>query len=71
MTRTDLPAGGDPARTTVFTIVSRNYLHFALNLMASVLEHLPGTRRVVVLCDAIEGVPELPSGVELLGIEGK
>jgi hypothetical protein len=47
MTRTD------PARTTVFTIVSRNYLHYALNLMASVALHLPGTRRVViVLCDA-------------------
>ncbi len=57
------------ARTTAFTIVSRNYLHFALNLMASVAAHLPGTRRVVVLCDAAEGVPALPAGVELLGID--
>ncbi len=63
MTRTD------PARTTVFTIVSRNYLHFALNLMASVALHLPATRRVVVLCDASPGVPDLPPGVELLAID--
>jgi glycosyltransferase involved in cell wall biosynthesis len=59
----------NPARTTVFTIVSRNYLHFALNLMASVAVHLPGTRRVVVLCDAADGVPPPPAGVELLGID--
>lgn len=58
-----------PDRTTVFTIVSRNYLHFALNLMASVAAHLPGTRRVVVLCDAADGVPSPPAGVELLGID--
>ena len=63
------PASTDPARTTVFTIVSRNYLHFALNLMASVQAHLPGTRRVVVLCDARDDVPELPPGVQLLGID--
>lgn len=64
------PAGAaDPARTTVFTIVSRNYLHFALNLMASVARHLPGTRRVVVLCDASDGVPPPPAGVEWLGID--
>ncbi len=59
----------DPARTCVFTIVSRNYLHFALNLMASVAEHLPGTRRVVVLCDARAGVSEAELGVPVLGIE--
>lgn len=59
----------DPARTTVFTIVSRNYLHFALNLMSSVAGHLPGTRRVVVLCDAPDGVPPLPEGVERLDID--
>jgi glycosyltransferase involved in cell wall biosynthesis len=59
----------DPSSTTVFTIVSRNYLHFALNLMASVAQHLPGTRRAVVLCDAADGVPALPEGVELIPIE--
>lgn len=59
----------NPERTTVFTIVSRNYLHFALNLMASVARHLPGTRRVVVLCDARDGVPPPPAGVEWLGID--
>lgn len=59
----------DPSRTTIFTIVSRNYLHFALNLMASVHMHLAGTRRVVVLCDARDEVPALPAGVELLGID--
>jgi glycosyltransferase involved in cell wall biosynthesis len=57
-----------PERSTVFTIVSRNYLHFALNLMDSVAAHLPGTRRVVVLCDDAAGVPALPAGVELIGI---
>lgn len=55
--------------TLVFTIVSRNYLHFALNLMASVERHLPGTQRVIVLCDAREQLPELPAGIELLGID--
>lgn len=66
----DLRGGhNDPTLTTVFTIVSRNYLHFALNLMASVAAYLPGTRRVVVLCDAADGVPALPAGVELLGID--
>ena len=60
--------GAVAARTTVFTIVSRNYLHFALNLMDSVACHLPGTRRVVVLCDDVADVPPLPAGIELLGI---
>lgn len=65
------PAAPGPAsdQTLVFTIVSRNYLHFALNLMASVEQHLPGTRRVIVLCDARDQLPELPAGVELLGID--
>jgi len=64
------PPAANPsaAATAVFTIVSRNYLHFALNLMASVAEQLPGTRRVIVLCDADDGVPPLPEGIELLPI---
>ena len=59
----------EPGRTTVFTIVSRNYLHFALNLMESVGRFLPGTRRAVVLCDAADGLPALPEGIELLRID--
>ena len=55
--------------TVVFTIVSRNYFHFALNLMASVAEHLPGTRRVVVICDERQGIDSPDPGIELLGIE--
>ena len=56
-------------RTAVFTIVSRNYLHFAINLMASVAEHLPGTRRVVAICDELEGLESPDPGIELVGIE--
>jgi glycosyltransferase involved in cell wall biosynthesis len=55
--------------TVVFTIVSRNYFHFALNLMASVAEHLPGTRRVVAICDECEGLVAPDPQIELLGIE--
>lgn len=56
-------------RTAVFTIVSRNYFHFALNLMASVKRHLPGARRVVAICDAVDGLMSPESGVELVGVE--
>ncbi len=59
----------EPGHTTVFTIVSRNYLHFALNLMDSVGRFLPGTRRAIVLCDAAEGLPAMPQGIELLRID--
>ncbi len=55
--------------TVVFTIVSRNYFHFAVNLMASVAEHLPGTRRVVAICDELEGLVSPDPGIEMLGIE--
>ncbi len=61
----DTPQGDG---SCVFTIVSRNYFHFALNLMASVAVHLPGCRRVVVVCDELDGLDPTP-GVELLGIE--
>lgn len=65
-----VPMSDSPSeRTTVFTIVSRNYLHFALNLMASVAQHLPGTRRVIVLCDDADDVPTPPADVELIGID--
>ncbi len=56
-------------RTAVFTIVSRNYFHFAVNLMASVKQHLPGARRVVAICDAVDGLVSPDPGVELVGVE--
>lgn len=63
------PPTPDPTRTCVFTIVSRNYFHFALNLMTSVAQHLPGARRVVVVCDATEGLDAGDTGIELLSID--
>ncbi|WFB37462.1 glycosyltransferase [Kiritimatiellota bacterium B12222] len=36
----------------VFTICSRNYLHYAITLMESVRIHQPDLRRIVALCDA-------------------
>ena len=67
--------GHSEERTVVFTIVSRNYFHFAQNLMASVATHLPGCRRVVAICDEAEGLYCADAGIELvavdqLGIEG-
>ncbi len=56
-------------RTAVFTIVSRNYFHFAVNLMASVKRHLPGARRVVAICDAVDGLISPDPDVELVGVE--
>jgi glycosyltransferase involved in cell wall biosynthesis len=43
-------------RVCVFTIVAKNYLHYAINLMSSVAEFMPGARRVVALCDRPDGV---------------
>lgn len=65
----DESAGSAGQGTVVFTIVSRNYFHFAANLMASVAEHLPGTRRVVAICDELEGLVSPDPGIELLGIQ--
>lgn len=45
-----------PSRTCLFTIVSRNYLHFACTLMESVAVHAPWMERVVCLCDSDEGL---------------
>jgi glycosyltransferase involved in cell wall biosynthesis len=56
-------------RTCVFTIVSRNYLHYALNLMESVAAFLPHTHRTIVLCDAGEGVDLTDAGIELIDID--
>ena len=53
----------------VFTIVSRNYFHFALNLMASVAQHVPQARRVVAICDELQGLESPDPGIELVGIE--
>lgn len=48
--------------TTVFTIVAKNYLHYAINLMNSVAKYMPEARRVVALCDRMDGInlEELP-----------
>ena len=40
----------------VFTIAAKNYLHYAINLMSSVAEFMPGARRVVALCDRPDGL---------------
>lgn len=69
MINDDLPEPIDASRTCVFTIVSRNYLHYALNLMVSVSEHMPGTRRAIVLCDASDDLPALPDGIKMLTID--
>ncbi len=42
--------------TCLFTIVSRNYLHFACTLMESVAEYAPWMERVVCLCDSAEEI---------------
>ncbi len=39
------------ARTAIFTIVSRNYLHYARTLMSSVEAFAPEADRIVGLCD--------------------
>ncbi|MHC4845431.1 MAG: hypothetical protein ACYTCU_04625 [Planctomycetota bacterium] len=44
------------ARTIAFTIVAKNYLAYARTLMASVAHAHPTWRRVVVLCDEVDGV---------------
>ena len=62
-------AGHPAQRTAVFTIVSRNYFHFAVNLMASVALHLPGTRRVVAICDDTEGLQSPDPDIEIVGVE--
>ncbi|MBC7941613.1 MAG: glycosyltransferase, partial [Chitinophagaceae bacterium] len=59
---------GSESPATVFTIVSRNYFHFALNLMASVAEHMPGTRRVVAICDEPDGLDGFDPAIELLPV---
>jgi glycosyltransferase involved in cell wall biosynthesis len=43
------------AATAVFTVASRNYLHFARVLMKSVREYHPEWQRFLVLADRVEG----------------
>jgi glycosyltransferase involved in cell wall biosynthesis len=54
---------------TVFTIVSKNYLHYAINLMRSVRKHLPDARRVVALCDRSEGLDLTDLPFEVIELE--
>jgi glycosyltransferase involved in cell wall biosynthesis len=42
--------------TCIFTIVSRNYLHYARTLMDSLETHAPGAHRLVGLCDDPDGI---------------
>ncbi len=54
----------------IFTIVSRNYLHFARTLMESVRAVNPEIRRVVGLCDDAEGIESIPDGLfEILDVK--
>ncbi len=55
----------------VFTICSRNYLHYARTLMESVAEHEPGVSRFVALCDAPDGIspPIDPAEMEILPMQ--
>lgn len=69
MTDRHSPDAMQATRSAVFTIVSRNYLHFALNLMASVSAHLPAAQRVIVICDSTEGLPAPPAGTQFIGID--
>ena len=56
-------------RTCVFTIVSKNYLHYAINLMNSVATYLPGARRVVALCDRRDGLDLSAHPFEVIELE--
>lgn len=52
--------GSPPARPPVFfTIVSRNYLAYALTLMQSIAEHHPDAPRYLILADRDPGDPAL------------
>ncbi len=46
--------GNQMSKVCIFTIVSRNYLHYARTLMASVNEHYQDAKLIVVCCD-VEG----------------
>lgn len=43
-------------KSVVFTIVSKNYLHYAINLMESVEAYMPDAHRIVALCDRADGL---------------
>ncbi|MEX0618269.1 MAG: glycosyltransferase [Pseudohongiellaceae bacterium] len=53
----------------LFTIVSKNYLHYAINLMTSVAEHMHQARQVVVLCDRSDGLESEEFPFELIQVE--
>lgn len=55
--------------TIVFTIVAKNYLHYAINLMNSVAEHMPQARRVVALCDRTDGINLVELPFEVIELE--
>ncbi|GAB4255536.1 MAG: hypothetical protein Kow0065_03630 [Methylomicrobium sp.] len=53
----------------VFTIVSKNYLHYAINLMQSVAEFMPDCDRVVALCDKADGIETASLPFKLIALE--
>lgn len=53
----------------IFTIVSKNYMHYAINLMASVATFMPEARRVVALCDRPDGLDLQSLPFEVISLE--
>jgi glycosyltransferase involved in cell wall biosynthesis len=53
----------------LFTIVSRNYLHFARTLMESAAIHAPWMERIVCLCDSAEGLDEKDFNFRLITLK--
>lgn len=53
----------------IFTIVSKNYMHYAINLMASVATFMPEARRVVALCDRPDGLDFQSLPFEVISLE--
>lgn len=57
------------ARTCIFTICSRNYLHAARTLLSSVARFAPAADRVLALCDEANGIDPVREPFEILPIE--
>ena len=52
-----------------FTIVSKNYMHFAKTLMDSILKNNPGAKCFVVLCDELDGLDLSQESFEVISIK--
>lgn len=53
----------------IFTIVSKNYLHYAIVLMESLAAYLPEARLSVILCDRSEGLDTSVFPFEVIELE--